>query len=688
MTQRALTAHDLLRVRMADDPQISPDGADIAWVHTWVDAENDAYRSVICVSNVGSGVVQRMTSGVALDTHPRWSPDGLWLAFLRTEPPGVTTPNAPQLCIMSAHGGEPRTLTQHIYGVAEPTWSHSGEFLAFTALANPTAGLIAENGEEADDDLYIKFNRDVVVAKRRKWKMDGVGYLSDRRCMVFCAHNLFDGEPTVELVAGGDFDLYSPTWSPDGKQLAAVGNLDADADNVRRQYVYLLDMDHLPATPRKLVSLEDIRHTHVAWSPDGKRIALVGHNNAKLGHYGNQQLWTVDVTTGAARCVTGHLDWTLGHAAYTDVGRYGGDDGIRWLPDGRHILALISRKGAVHLHRIDVTTGDSAQITSGCLTVAAFTVDVNGATAATLLREPFGPGDIFLLHLDEEQATLDEHGLRRITAVNADLLTEIDLSPPVHFQFDNEGMTIDAWVLPPIEREPGRRYPAILYTGGGPAGMRAPNFMFEYQLLAAAGYALIFCNARGCQGYGEAFCTAILGAWGIDDFADNMRCLDEASACFDFIDPTRLGMAGGSYGGYLVNWALGHTNRFRAAVSDRSVFNRHSAFGTSDIGHLREFEFDDGPPWETGNAYIAQTPLTYIAGVETPTLVIHSARDLRCTVDQGEQLYMALKHLGAPTELVRFPNESHGLSRGGRPWHRVFRLQCYLDWFSRWIKEE
>jgi dipeptidyl aminopeptidase/acylaminoacyl peptidase len=679
-TRRPLQPRDLLRVQMADDPQISPDGTRVAWVHTWMDAAANGYRSVICVTELATQTVHRLSDDAGLNTHPRWSPDGQRLAFLSTRPPGAEMAGPPQLCLVPMAGGAAQALTQLQHGVAEPVWSPDGARIACTTLHDPAVGL-APPAAEPEDDPYRRFNRDVLVARRRKWKMDGFGYLGDLRRAVVLVAAVGKDTGAVTPVAAGEFDLHTPAWSPDGVRLAVVGNLDADADATRRQFVYLINVETPADGPRKLAGLEDVRHTRVAWSPDGARIALAGHDDPALGHYGNQQLWTIDVATGEKRCLTKDRDWTLGHAAYTDVGRYAGDDGLRWLPDGRHVLALVSRHGEVHVMRFDVMTGEAAAITAGDLTVAAFSVDRAGKTLAALVREALNPADIFLYALDEPNSA----ARRRITAVNQHWLDEIELAPPEKFQFDSDGVTVDAWVLPPVGRAPEGRYPAILYTGGGPAGMRAANFLFEYQLLAAQGYALVFCNARGCQGYGQDFCTAILGAWGGHDFADNMRCLDEAIGRFPFIDPERLGMAGGSYGGYLVNWALGHTDRLRAAVSDRSVFNRHSSYGTSDIGNLREFEFDGGPPWETGVRYRAQSPLSYIGAAKTPTLVVHSARDLRCAIEQGEQLYLALKRLGVPTEMVRFPDESHDLSRGGKPWHRVYRLQAYLDWFERWL---
>jgi dipeptidyl aminopeptidase/acylaminoacyl peptidase len=216
--------------------------------------------------------------------------------------------------------------------------------------------------------------------------------------------------------------------------------------------------------------------------------------------------------------------------------------------------------------------------------------------------------------------------------------------------------------------------------------MRACVFVHEFQVLAAAGYAVVHCNARGNQGYGEAFSTAIRGRWGDLDYADNMACVQGALTQFDYLDPTRLGVAGGSYGGYLVAWIVARRPEFRAAVADRSLVNRFSQNGTSDIGHLLDLvEFEGRTPWSDPETYLDRSPLRYMGGARTPTLVLHSGQDYRCAVEQGEQLYMALRRLGVPTELVLFPTEGHNLSRGGRPWHRVFRLERYLDWFRRWL---
>ncbi|MCB0046557.1 MAG: S9 family peptidase [Caldilineaceae bacterium] len=680
MKKRRLIARDLLRTEMADDPQVSPAGTKVAWVRTWIDVEGNNYRSAICISDAITGKADRLVDDGGLATHPRWSPDGQWLAYLTTRPIGVAQATVPQLCIIPASGGVPRTLTHLSHGFEEPVWSPDGERIAGVTRIDPVLGLNKPDVAFNQENPYAEFNRDVLIARQRNWKMDGIGYVGNLRRAVICVSRLFRKESVVTLLADAEFDLHTPVWSPDGTRLAAIGNLEPDADTTRQRHLYILNVANPDRPPRRLAGLEDIRHTRSAWSPDGSQIALTGHDNPAVGHYGNQQLWLINVDDGAKRCVTAQHDWTLGHAAYTDVGRYAGDSGIRWLPQSRDVLALRSQEGEVQVIRINVDSGSALPLTAGDGAIAAFSLDAGGQVMAALIREPLNPGDIYLFNLNET------HACRRLTAVNQSWLDDIELSQPQKFRFNSDNVMIDAWILPPVNRPPHKRVPAVLYTGGGPAGMRAPNFFFDYQLLAAAGYALIFCNARGCQGYGEEFCTAILGAWGTYDYTDNMRCLEEACTRFDFIDPERLAIAGGSYGGYLVNWAIGHSDRFCAAISDRSVFNRHSAYGTSDIGHLREFEFDNGPPWETGERYRAQSPLSYIGGATTPTLVIHSAQDHRCAVEQGEQLYQVLKRLGAPTKLIRFPNESHGLSRSGRPWHRVFRLNAYLEWLDQFTR--
>ncbi len=698
--KRRMTSRDLLRFQMCDDPQVSPDGTQVAWVKTWLDAEHNGYRSQILITEIAGGASRELTTGAALETFPRWSPDGSWIAYLapsagseaapaNSRPPvaaAVTvTTGSPQLWIIPAAGGTPRQLTGLSGGVRSISWSPDGTRLLATSFVDPARGLETHTPVPSAEDLYAHFNRDVLVVDRLRWKSDSMGFLGNYRQHVI----LVPFDPTgnsveVTLLSNGPFDLEAPAWSPDGKQIAAVGNLDPGGEAARKSYIYLLDATaSAPVEPRKLFGLEEIRSSDMAWSPDGSKIAVCGHDDPVLGHYGNQKLWLVATADGHAECVSEHIDYVFGdYSRNHDMRRYGGDDGPRWLPDGSGLLVLLNKAGTVNLCRFDLAGRELSEITSGDHSVVAFSTSSDARTIVTLIGHHLNPADLFLV----EDAAQSPAGLRRLSAVNQALFEEVLLSPAERFSCLSGDVTIEGWVIPPVERQPGRRYPVILYTGGGPGGMRASVFCQEFQLYANQGYAVINCNTRGNHGYGEAFSVATRGAWGDLDYQDNIAFLRAVCASFDYVDPERLAVAGGSYGGYSAAWIIARHPEFKAAVVDRSLVNRTSQVGTSDIGYLLDqVEFNRKPPWETLDTLIQRSPISYVGSVKTPTLVVHSALDHRCAVEQGEQYFMALKRLGVPTELVRFPNETHELSRSGRPWHRIFRLDRYLDWFARWL---
>ncbi len=694
--RRLLTSLDLMQFNMADDPQLAPDGNRVAWVRTWMDPERNGYRSQICVTSLVDGETQALTAGDGLETHPRWSPDGRFVAFLAPTSATPSSPAAPvgpsvsivgkgaQLFVLPASGGEPRQLTALASGVSEPCWSPDGRGLAFITYAHPESGLTLPDAQPSDDP-YEQFNRDVLVVNRLRWKSDAAGLVGNYRHHVawlpFDETHASQAEPT--LLTQGEFDLHSPTFSPDGKQLAVVGNLDQGGEEARKGYIYLLNLEgEAPLQPQQLFGLEEMRSSDLAWSPDGKMLAVCGHDDPQMGHYGNQRLWLVSVEGGEGTCVTEHLDFTFGdYSRNSDMRRYGGEDGPRWLPDGRGLLLLVNKGGNVHLNRFSLDDGSLTPLTEGDFCVTAFVPDERAEQIVLLVAEDLNPSDLFLL-----DGTQPDRGMRRLTAINEEFLGTLHLSRSLRFQFESDGNLVDGWLVPPVERESGKRYPLILYPGGGPGSMRASVFCHEFLLYASHGYAVVHCNARGNHGYGEDFSKAIRGEWGELDYRDNMACVRAALEQFDFLDPERLAVAGGSYGGFSTIRVIEREPTFKAAVVDRCLFNRYSFNGTSDMGFLLDrVEFDRQYPWEVPDRYVAWSPLTHVGSIQTPTLVVHSEQDHRCPVEQGEQLYMALKRLDVPTELVRFPNETHELSRAGRPWHRVFRLDRYLDWFERWL---
>lgn len=691
--RRKMASQDLLRFRMADDPQVSPDGREVAWVQTWVDPEENRYRSRVMVTEIAGGTTRQLSEGPGVDTHPRWSPDGAWVAYLASgqpRPPAPPGPPAavtaldggPQLMLVPSGGGAARALTALRGGARAPAWSPDGRRIAFVTMADPERGLEQLGDEQPRaDDLYARFNRDVVVTRRLRWKSDAAGFLGNyysHLAMVEVDPAAAAPRPAVLLTAG-PHDFSPPAWSPDGRRLATTGNLDPGGETRRKSYIYLIDTAaQAPAEPRALFGLEEMRSSDLSWSPDGATLAVGGHNDPVIGHYGTPHLWLIDVASGAGRCVTEQIDLAIGdYSRNYDLRRYGGDDEPRWLPDGSAVLLLLNRAGTVHLHRLSLADGALAQLTEGDAVVTAFSIDPAARSVVALIGDSQNPGDLY---------AVEPAGLRRLTHVNQELLGEIELSPALRFSCESDGLRVEGWVNPPVGREPGKRYPVILYTGGGPGGMRASVFVHEWQVYAAHGYAVINCNTRGNHGYGQAFSAATRGKWGDLDYRDNMAFLRAACEAFDFIDPGRLAVAGGSYGGYSAAWIIGRHPEFKAAVVDRALTNRTSQVGTSDIGFLLDqVEFDKKLPWENVETLIERSPVMYAGTIQTPTLVVHSALDHRCAVEQGEQLYMALKRRGVPTELVRFPDESHELSRAGRPWHRIFRIDRYLDWFRRWL---
>jgi dipeptidyl aminopeptidase/acylaminoacyl peptidase len=293
--------------------------------------------------------------------------------------------------------------------------------------------------------------------------------------------------------------------------------------------------------------------------------------------------------------------------------------------------------------------------------------------------DPVSPAEVFLCRADGT-------GEKQVTDLNRDWKAEVALSRPERFRYEREGYQLDGWVVKPCGFEPGKRYPALLNIHGGPHTQYGHNFFDEFQVYAGAGYVVLYINPRGSQGYGEGFTRAVIGDWGGGDFADVMAGLDEALRRYDCIDAERLGVMGGSYGGFLTSWTVGHTNRFQAACSERAVNNTYTLFGTSDIGHSFSEAQSGYLPWENLQWYIEHSPLTYAKDIATPLLIIHSENDLRCPIEQAEQLFVALKKQRKEVVLVRFPDEDHELSRSGKPRHRLERLRLILEWFAQYLQ--
>ncbi len=761
---------DILKFEFVSDPQMAPDGSRLAFVRTVVDAKENKYRSTIMMApaaavgpGAAGGANTPFTSGITPDSSPRWSPDGCFLAFLSGRDAGVGDDEAKkkagaQIWVAPTGGGEARPITAIKGGVTEIVWAPDSRLIAFTAAvkaggleyldakdddkaavkdsegkgeAAKDSGKSEAAGEDLDA-LFKKYTDKVKHITRAFYRLDGTGYLEDKRSQVFVIDvetalmSLPEKGPAVKplQITFGDFDHTNPAWSPDGRFLAVSACRDEDPDMQRYQDIYVFAVPagpggqdttaapggekaegkeaDAPAYP-KLLTGRTGPFLAPAWAPDGKCIAFIGHER-EYSWYTDNKLWLVDVgadgvATGKPRCITKDFGRSLGDESINDM-RVGVDGGRPiWSPDGKFIFALASDHGTTHLHAVDTATGKVSQLTTGDWVIYGWSADTVARNFAFVLARPENPGDIYIGRLPENSspakwpeapaglAGLDVISRQPVTRTNAELFKTHLLSRPERFVSNaKDGPIIDGWAIRPGVYQEGLKYPTVLEIHGGPMAMYTGAFFFEFQLLAAKGIGVIFCNPRGSKGYGEEFCAGIKDEWGKNDYADIMACVDTAIKTFSWIDPDRMGVTGGSYGGYMTSWIVGHTDRFRAACSTRAVNNAHSFFGTSDTG----FQWDEiwhGTPWKDWENLVRQSPITYVGNVKTPTLVVHNEEDHRCLIEQGEQLFTALKKVGVETEFIRYPGESHGMSRGGKPWHRIHRLKSILEWFEKKLKD-
>jgi dipeptidyl aminopeptidase/acylaminoacyl peptidase len=644
---RAITVEDLCRIKVVGEPAISPDGETVAFAVTEVDLDADGYRAAIWTVPFSGGEPRRLTAGVKRETTPRWSPDGTKITFLANR-----DTDAPQLWVIATGGGEARRLTNLPHGVDEPVWAPDSRRIAFVAEVDPP-----------DPNP----GSDVKVITEIRYKADGRGFLAGRRSHVFVVDVDREGAEPFQ-VTDGDFDHSSPAWSPTGRELAFAANRDPDWQLQRGRDVWTV----VPGgRPRRLTDGQGAFDLP-AWSPDGTRIAFVGHRKLRQ-EAANAEIWVVPAAGGVARSLTAGFDRGVGDLTITDHGQYPHRPPV-WSADGASLTFLASDLGATHVFRVTVD-GEVCPITTGHRRVAAFDVAAGsaGESFAFAASDPSTPFELYVRDLAGQE--------RPLTTLNAAWMDEVATATAEPFTVSShDGLEVHGWIMRPPGTTAGVAHPAILEIHGGPHGMYGATFFHEFQVLAARGYVVVFANPRGSIGYGEAFAEGLRAGWGEKDTPDLLACLDHAIAAGG-IDPDRIGVTGGSYGGFMTNWLIGHTDRFRAAVTQRSLSNLFSCYGTDDIGPV-SLDVEFGRPWQHRDRYLDLSPISYVEQMKAPLLILHSEQDYRCPIEQAEQLFVALKRLGREVVFVRFPDESHGLSRSGKPKHRLERLRRIVGWFD------
>jgi len=654
MSKRKVKIEDLRRFKFVSDPQISPDGEKIAFVLSTINYKKNGYERHLWMADTTTGKVKQFTHGQGNDTYPRWSPDGGKLLFLSSgrEPEEKKT----KIWVIPLSGGEASVAAESERGLSKPIWAPDSRSVLFLSK-------VWTEGEPKTD---------VKVVKRIKYKLNGAGFFNGQRTHLFTARVGGKAKHLTE----GEFDVDVAKWSPDGKTIAFIANMAENADTSR-----VKDINVIPSKGGEATNLTEgsFSISDFSYSPDGETLAFLGHDRPDdLAVY--RKLWVMPSMGGNKRNLTPGLDLAIDSGVGGDLRVSTPSPGAVWAPDGGHIYFKAANIPHSNIYRVSLESGEVEDVVTG-KAIDGFSMSGDGTKITFNALDATHPAEVWIK---------DEGGERRLTSFNDRLLKNIELSTPESFMFTNAlGESIEGWVIRPHGFQEGEKYPTVLEIHGGPSGLYGDCILLEFQVLAAEGFAVIYTNPSGSSGYGEEFGQAVMGHYGECDLDDLMMFVDEALSRYPFLDGERLGVTGGSYGGYMSNWMISQTDRFAAAVTFRSICNWVSKFGVSDIGYMQPLSIS-GRETFWGDDIIEQlrhSPIMYAGNVSTPCMIIHSELDYRCPMEQAEQWFTTLKLRGVPTELVRFPDETHELSRSGKPKHREERLEHQIRWFKRFLQD-
>jgi acylaminoacyl-peptidase len=653
--KKNVKSEDIYRLIFVSEPQMSPKGDRIIYVKKRSDKKDQCYYSNLQSIHVQSKNDHLFTEeGKHQDMMPRINPNGKQVVFLRIKD-GV-----PELRGISMYGGESRKLADFPNGdIRNIRYSPDGRQIAV---------LFSKRKEEIPyekDKPKEPVCRDI---NRLYYRLDGHGFIDEEPAGIYL---LRSSGGTPKKLTDCAFDITSFAWSGDGQTIAYTTIDHAEPElHMEEEDIFLLNIADGKTT--KLIKPAG-PVGFLRFSPDDRILYFSGHFNPNYSWGAdNMDIHALDLNSGKIKNLTEKLDrttdmLTLGDITPSFVPQYPViSDGLMYF--------TVSSKGTNPLYVLDLNSGDLETVLEGPECIIAYSASEEGKDIALHLAQMERPDEIWHLRLHEEKH------LTRLSFNNDKYLDDTDFRIARAETVKMKNTEIDMFIQYPPDFNEEKKYPLILNIHGGPRTQYGYTWFHEMHVFAARGYIVVYSNPRGSQGYGKNFADAITGKWGQPAYDDVMAVVDAMSRR-PYVNEKRLYVTGGSYGGYLTNWIVTQTQRFRAAVTQRSISDLGTFFGTSDIGWDLVSEFK-GTPWDNPENYAKWSPLTYMKKIETPLMFIHSENDLRAPMEQAERLYAPLKYLGKDVRLVRFPESSHGLSRGGRPDRRVRRLELILEWFD------
>lgn len=671
MPKRPITPDDLYRIILVGDPQISPDGSRILFTRKTIDREQNAYLGHLWTVDTDGGNPRQWTQGKTSASMGRWSFDGRHIAFVSGRNEKI-----PQIFVLSSNGGEATSVTELEEGsIASIAWSPDGRYIAFSyrptnenwtqrAKKDREAKNLSIPPREIDDMWY---------------RLDGDGYFLDSRYGLYVVE-VETSRVSKVYTPNPRMDSFSFDWNPNSEELIVT-------DSVAKNPIFDLIDDRLFRVDLSGQAVEVATGNKgpkgaAKWSPDGNWIAYVGNVGDSYGWDArNDHLYVVASEGGQAKDLSSPYDYCLATGTLSDTKEASFDAPLSWLSDSSGLLVQLARNGRVNIGQISLE-GKLEEVTTSDAVFAFGAVSRQGAKLGVLRSDPEHLAEVGVLELATKNVQM-------LTQFNRGYHEEIETVRSEEFWIESEdGHRVHGWLIKPVGYLAPKRYPAILEVHGGPHAQYGCTYFHEFQVLAAEGYAVFFSNPRGSKGYGEAHCAAISGDWGKKDWMD-IQAVTRYIQHQNFVHPGQIGIMGGSYGGYMTNWAIGHSKDYRAAITDRCVSNMVSMAGSSDFpfapgGYFPGVAFGD---LEDIRKLWEQSPIAYFKGVDTPTLIIHSEGDLRCNVEQSEQVFAALQAQGVPSRFVRYPQTtSHGMSRSGPPDLRIHRLNEITRWWERWLK--